>query len=201
MNEHIQLVFNEHESNRASGTYKQWDCILKGQPVGYIAYNPHRQWNSGDYEAYVYDCEDPRIYDYERRRSTRQGEYSCLYAAKVGMLEKAKQFLNYLATEKARKAPVAYLPSSDFQFYPTPSALAGKLFEAVNFNKVKTVLEPSAGKGDLVEFAVQRKRTIRLGRGRTEQYRSREEKLDCDCIEIDTNLQAILKSKIGRAHV
>ena len=195
MNEHIQLVFNEHESNRASGTYKQWDCILKGQPVGYIAYNPHRQWNSGDYEAYVYDCEDPRIYDYERRRSTRQGEYSCLYAAKVGMLEKAKQFLNYLATEKARKAPVAYLPSSDFQFYPTPSALAGKLFEAVNFNKVKTVLEPSAGKGDLVEFAVQRKRTIRLGRGRTEQYRSREEKLDCDCIEIDTNLQAILKSK------
>ena len=195
MSEHIQLVFNEHESNRTSGTYKRWDCILKGHPVGHIAYNPNRQWKTGDYEAYVYDCEDPRLYNYDSRRSSRQGEYSCLYAAKVGMLEKAKKFLNYLGTEKARKAPVAYLPSADFQFYPTPSALAGKLFEAVNFNKVKTVLEPSAGKGDLVEFATQRKRTYRYGRIRTERSYSREEKLDCDCIEIDTNLQAILKSK------
>ena len=195
MSEYIQLAFNEYESEHAKGTYKRWDCMLKGQKVGHIAYNPNRQWKTGDYEAYVYDCEDPRLYGYDSRRSSRQGEYSCLYAAKVGMLEKAKQFLNYLSTEATRKAPVAYLPSADFQFYPTPSDLAGKLFEAVNFNMVKTVLEPSAGKGDLVEFATQRKRTYRYGRSRKERGYSRDEKLDCDCIEIDTNLQAILKSK------
>lgn len=189
MNEHIQLVYDSDASCR------RWSCYLYGQRVGYIVHNPDRRYKNGDYEAYVYDCEDPRTYGFDSRRSSRQGEYNCVYAAKVGMLEKAKQFLTYLGNEKARKAPVAYLPSADFQFYPTPSALAGKLFEAVNFNKVKTVLEPSAGKGDLVEFATQRKCTYRYGRSRTERGYSREEKLDCDCIEIDTNLQAILKSK------
>ena len=195
MSEHIQLIFNEYESERGSLAYRRWDCMLEGQKVGYIAYNPDRQWNHGDYEAYVFDCEDPRLYDYESRRSTRQGEYNSLYAAKAGMLEKAKGFLRYLGTEKARKAPAAYLPSADFQFYPTPSDLAGKLFEAVNFNKVKTVLEPSAGKGDLMEYAMQRKRTYRYGSGRRERGFSRDEKLDCDCIEIDIDLQAILRSK------
>lgn len=195
MSEHIQLIFNEYESEHARGVYKKWDCVLEGQQVGHIAYNPNRRWKSGDYEAYVYECEDPRVYGYDSRRSSRQGEYNCLYAAKAGMLEKAKQFLHYLDNEMAKKAPVAYLPSADFQFYPTPSNLAGKLFEAVDFNKVKTALEPSAGKGDLLEYATQRKRTYRVGRGRSGRGYSDREKLDCDCIEIDTNLQAILRGK------
>lgn len=189
MSEHIQLVYDSNASHR------RWKCYLHGQRVGYISYSPERRYKNADYEAYVYDCEDPRTYGYDSRRSSRQGEYNCLYAAKVGMLEKAKQFLHYLGNEKARRAPVAYLPSADFQFYPTPSDLPGKLFEAVNFNMVKTVLEPSAGKGDLLEYATQRKRTYRVGRGRSGRGYSDREKLDCDCIEIDTNLQAILKSK------
>lgn len=195
MREHIQLIFNENESGHAEGAHRQWDCFLEGQQVGYISYAPNRQWKKGDFRAYVFNCENPRIYGYENRRSTYQGEYNCLYAAKLGMLEKAKQFLYYLGNEKVRKAPAAYLPSADFQFYPTPSDLAGKLFEVVNFNKVKTVLEPSAGKGDLLEYATQRKRTYRVGRGRSARYYSDREGLDCDCIEIDLNLQAILKSK------
>lgn len=36
-------------------------------------------------------------------------------------------------------------------FYPTPETLAHRMFDKVNFKKVKTLLEPSAGKGDLIK--------------------------------------------------
>lgn len=37
-------------------------------------------------------------------------------------------------------------------FYPTPPELIGKMFDQVDINKIKYILEPSAGKGDIVEF-------------------------------------------------
>lgn len=196
MSEYIQLVYNEPVSQEVKGPYKRWDCTLNGQPVGNIVYNPDRKWKTGDYVAYVYDCEDPHAYGFSERRTSCQGEYDCLYAAKAGMLEKAKAFLSYLGgTGKAGRAPVAYLPSADVQFYPTPSELAGKLLEAVNFNMVETILEPSAGKGDLLECAIKRGRTHRYGRFKRIRTYDEHEKIDCDCIEVDTNLQAILKGK------
>ena len=36
------------------------------------------------------------------------------------------------------------------QFYPTPAALAEKMLAGLDMNYVSSVLEPSAGKGDLV---------------------------------------------------
>lgn len=46
------------------------------------------------------------------------------------------------------------LPSVEFQadFYPTPPEVAAKLTKDIDWNQVKTVLEPSAGRGDLAEF-------------------------------------------------
>ena len=192
MNEHIRLEFNAGESAKMKGNQKRWDCTLNGQPVGHIMYSPNRQWKKADYIAYVFSCENPDTYGFDSRRTDTAGEYNSLYAAKVGMLEKAKAFLQYLNTEKRRKAPVTFLPAADFEFYPTPSGIAGRLLAGVNFNKVKTVLEPSAGKGDLLDYASQRKRTYRFGR---ERGYSRGSELECDCIEIDNNLQAILTSR------
>lgn len=41
---------------------------------------------------------------------------------------------------------VACLPSGNAgDFYPTPSALAGRMFAKVDWSKVETILEPSAG--------------------------------------------------------
>lgn len=37
------------------------------------------------------------------------------------------------------------------EFYPTPEELVNKMLDGVNLNYVKTVLEPSAGKGDIVQ--------------------------------------------------
>ena len=35
-------------------------------------------------------------------------------------------------------------------FYPTPDDLAAKLLEGIDWKRIETVLEPSAGKGNLV---------------------------------------------------
>ena len=72
-------------------------------------------------------------------------------------------------------------------FYPTPLNLIERMLEEYDgyennhtrkSSKIKTLLEPSAGKGDIVDYI-------------EENWRD----TDIDCIEIDTTLQATLKGK------
>lgn len=70
------------------------------------------------------------------------------------------------------------------QFYPTPPALAAKMLEGLDMDYVETVLEPSAGKGDLVRAIVDKKRMRNSYGGN---------KLDVDCCEIDPYLRQILR--------
>ena len=52
-----------------------------------------------------------------------------------------------------RSENVAALPStaeSRSGFYPTPPALCEALLEGIEWEKIESVLEPSAGKGDLI---------------------------------------------------
>lgn len=44
-----------------------------------------------------------------------------------------------------------YFFENDMEFYPTPSDVASKMVDCVDFRTVRTVLEPSAGKGDLLK--------------------------------------------------
>ena len=91
----------------------------------------------------------------------------------------ANDIMNYIETVEAESG-----------FYPTPAHLVQKMLDAVNWSNVTTILEPSAGKGDLAIPAAQRW-LIRKG------YSSRDSisKVDLDCVEIDPNLRAILKEK------
>lgn len=76
----------------------------------------------------------------------------------------------------------------DFQnseFYPTPESLVDRMLEGVKLEKCKTILEPSAGKGDILR-AIARKSACGYGR-------LGELELDVDCIEIDPYLREILK--------
>lgn len=75
--------------------------------------------------------------------------------------------------------------SSDNQFYPTPKEFAKKILQGLDFAFIGSVLEPSAGKGDLVNA---------LKEVCKEKYYS-ENKIDIDCIEIDKNLQHILRGE------
>lgn len=71
-------------------------------------------------------------------------------------------------------------------YYPTPTALIRKMLVHIDFKKIKTVLEPSAGKGDLVEGIIKQF-----------QYNqsNKKDKYDIDTIDIDDNLQHIIKGK------
>lgn len=72
-------------------------------------------------------------------------------------------------------------------FYPTPEAIINKMLCDIDFRMIKSILEPSAGKGNIVE-AIKKKEKF---------YSSTYNKVnyDIDCIEADQNLQSILKGK------
>lgn len=68
------------------------------------------------------------------------------------------------------------------EFYPTPPELIDKMLAKVDFeDDIKTVLEPSAGKGDIAS---------RIREKRNSEY---YEKISIDTIELDENLRHILK--------
>lgn len=75
-------------------------------------------------------------------------------------------------------------------FYPTPDSLAMKMLDGIRWDYISTILEPSAGKGNLAD-AVNRRWKIHHGT----RYRSEDKGADIDCIEVDPNLRAILKDK------
>lgn len=66
------------------------------------------------------------------------------------------------------------------QFYPTPKKLVSIMGSKINWNKVHAILEPSAGKGDILNICMKNfvKNPVTI-----------------DCVEIDKNLAAILKDK------
>lgn len=70
------------------------------------------------------------------------------------------------------------------EFYPTPQNVIEKMLTGLNLNTVGSILEPSAGKGDIATA---------LDKKIKATYSNR--KLDIDTIEIDKNLVAILKNK------
>lgn len=63
-------------------------------------------------------------------------------------------------------------------FYPTPEEIINKMLLDIDFRMIKSILEPSAGSGKIVE-----------------EIKKKEKFYDIDCIEADTNLQHILKGK------
>lgn len=88
-----------------------------------------------------------------------------------------------VTTDEARKG-----------FYPTPPGVADILLDGVEWYKVHTVLEPSAGKGDLLRSAV------RLAVGEEyNEYRGSylRNAFEADAVEIDPYLRSILRYELG----
>lgn len=75
------------------------------------------------------------------------------------------------------------------EFYPTPSHIISKMIEGIDFRMINTILEPSAGKGDIVQ------RVFDKIKSNQNCYSSKEVRCDIDCIEVDENLQHILRGK------
>lgn len=85
-------------------------------------------------------------------------------------------------------ADIKYLPADpDAEFYPTPSWLAGKMLACLDRDApIRSVLEPSAGKGDLL-YALQKYNAA-------QRYGKDEDIFELtDVIEADQNLRGLLK--------
>ena len=76
-------------------------------------------------------------------------------------------------------------------FYPTPASMASKMLDGIKWDYVSTILEPSAGKGNLAEAINEKWRIYRC----SSRYYAEEQRADIDCIEVDPNLRSILKEK------
>lgn len=83
------------------------------------------------------------------------------------------------------------LVETDHQFYPTPPELADKMLEGVELWEIHCVLEPSAGKGDLIK-------ALRRFYEKCDQKRHYNRPLvDVDCCEIDPHLRHILRGEFS----
>lgn len=105
----------------------------------------------------------------------------------------AKWYAEHADQCAAPRENVAALPASpDAEFYPTPSRLAGQMAALIRWDKVENILEPSAGKGDLIEYAARAAAKMRGGY----LFRDMDKIAGCvDCVELDENLRHILTGK------
>ena len=71
--------------------------------------------------------------------------------------------------------------------YPTPQNVIDKMICDLDFSRIRSILEPSAGTGNIVE-------ALKKKEGSKTKYYTKVS-LDIDCIEADQNLQHILKGK------
>lgn len=172
-----------HESNE--GLLRIWNCFLCGELVGEIKHSTIRRNDEKPYEAMV------RTVTKNWNHYVRVGWYDSLFEAKSALLKPAQEFLTEQEQNQQKTTcPLHLLPSADSEFYPTPSALAGQLLAGVNWDSVNSVLEPSAGMGDLIDFAKKRSNSCR-----NQSYYSGRILEDVDCIELDPNLRAMLIGK------
>ncbi len=72
-------------------------------------------------------------------------------------------------------------------FYPTPQSLINKMLFDIDFKMIHSILEPSAGSGNIVEALKQKEKLYATNYNKFS--------FDLDCIESDQNLQHILKGK------
>ena len=74
--------------------------------------------------------------------------------------------------------------NKDEQFYPTPKSLLDKITVSLKWSKITSVLEPSAGKGDIADYVKEKLNT---------PYTRYD--IQIDCIEKDPALRKMLEGK------
>lgn len=182
------------EMGRGNNFEPYWTMYTEdGIRVGLIEHNTRYTWRKGDYVCRYYaDNGDFGCQRFENNEANtlfaakkRLEQYLSSHPEKISELRKDQE-----KKKKATAFDIKLLPESEEaakDFFPTPQALAGKMLAKVrNLERIQTVLEPSAGLGDLA--AVVKKAVC----NRRRRYSG--DTLDIDVIEIDSNLQKILSA-------
>lgn len=123
-----------------------------------------------------------------------RGDYLGRASTIAGAKKKIRDWYseNGATVPNSAAADLRRLPSfSNSGFYPTPSKLAGKMLSCVDWATVFSIIEPSAGKGDLADavsrFVNDTRNSRRVFIHKREPY--------IDCIERDSDLAALLRGK------
>lgn len=176
----LELV-NEYSETYYNGNKEiSYDVMFGENIVGKIKGYSRREYKNGDYvyfDEMQYSCMLGGWYS--------DDTYSSISAAKAAFEKLWNEKGKPIPPKGKQKSKIdirLLAGETNKDFYPTPSKLAGIMFAGIDFNNVRTILEPSAGKGDLIESL----RNLR---------KIRDNRIDIDCIELDENLQYILTGK------
>ena len=110
----------------------------------------------------------------------------------IALKKKIAQYYEQNGVKQDKRDEIKYLPEADSVFYPTPGKLCGEMIGMIDWKDVYTILEPSAGKGDLVSAV---KKYCEYGYGKKTTRYHNGKRIDVDCIEIDENLRYVLSGK------
>lgn len=162
----IEKVINQWQG-RLGTLYQEafYQVKFNGVLIGKIKENDRN--NRVSYTVSVYEKNNGK-FEY-----SGYGDYPNIISAKRALFNAWNRLPNeFKQTQKAQETQstatnVKCLPSGEYQFYPTPKEVAGRMYSCVNWGTVKTILEPSAGIGSLVENieknSKKRKRTLLQG--------------------------------------
>ena len=148
-----------------------YNLYFNGYEIGYISKSIHRDYyilykkTSNNHYAYVTSA-------------------NCIMECKEKMIKHIREYGFFKDTNQSKDIPF-HLTSKEEQFYPTPSKMVGLMYSFIDWNTVDTILEPSAGSGNLIENIP----SIKKSKTR------HSNNCDIDCIEINENLRYILKGK------
>ena len=194
------MIINCYEGRKSDRYYveKKRRCVtayVDGDLAKFIAEENQSKYDGGRLYFVLYLCKGGVFNEEKYWHRDRIGEYRTVLEVKKAIRNYCEKHPKELKeSDTASTVAAAYLPAGDnSDFYPTPEKLAGKLIAGVDWKGVKDVLEPSAGKGDLVE-AVDRM---------TAQHKYSENSRNAamgtekafDVIELDYNLRLILRGK------
>lgn len=160
-----------------------------GQKIGYIE---QRTYEDGNPACDRWDLSQPCTVGYYEQPDPDDLARQSYIDRCANIADGKRKFSTWYAenSRKIKAVPARELPASpDAEFYPTPSALAGKMANLIDWAKVQTVLEPSAGKGDLIDYA------RRCAQKKSRRYGSEIHEEQIDCVEQDANLRLILQGK------
>lgn len=150
------------------------NVLYNGLKIGQIHFDRDSWHKETPYFASLFRKNQERP-DYLKR-------YRTLYEAKKAIIEEYEK--NRWGEDKESTADVKALPYNDkAEFYPTPNYFVGQMLAGIDWKMVSSVLEPSAGKGNLCDG---------IKKAYAKHNRYGDNKIDIDCIEKDPNLQLIL---------
>ena len=179
--EQIKISLTPYQDKYAKKIIQnKFNILVNGECVGNIEKRHNRYTEKDEWQVY-----------YDRDKMNCCGRtWHTLIEAKKAILEDCAESKSKSSSVKMPVKELTFGDNSDF--FPTPSALVGRMLARVCWKGVRTVLEPSAGKGDIVECV---KSYADSGTKIDGRYYSRSLHLDIDCIEIDANLRYILMGK------